>query len=427
MSERMSVKAADLKSFPTINPALFFAVGAATDMATNSQVLGLPWYAYLFGVIILIGCITILTKIWPTVETPANIRARLRHFTNMYNKYGDQRSSRKSLGQYLADLSAQGIPDTHFALTNFYVASANTAATFTPMRDGISSPEAVRLALAAGCRYLDMSIWRKNAEYNFAPFVAEMDAGSNWRRITMNEITFRTAMDAVAQYGMAGPAATADINEAPYRDDPLFIMLRFMGKPRAQTFNEVAHALHSTIEPFRLDFTFNNARGMDRLFKTPITQFYRKVIIISNIYPPVGNVLNDYINIGPRSSTPLEMLPRTVLSIPEGNRAQFIAQIQQNFTVVRNNMEEPDGNANTWDFKAAHAIGVHFAAMNYWDQNDKLAAYRSPDMFGVSSWKMKPEHMRYIIVYAKPPDMPNPALNARDGKPAAPPSIQLPG
>jgi len=45
----------------------------------------------------------------------------------------------------------------------------------------------------------------------------------------------------------------------------------------------------------------------------------------------------------------------------------------------------------------------------------------------VSSWKIKPEDMRYIIVYAKPPDMPNPALNARDGKPNSPPSIQLPG
>jgi hypothetical protein len=63
--------------------------------------------------------------------------------------------------------------------------------------------------------------------------------------------------------------------------------------------------------------------------------------------------------------------------------------------------------------------------MNFWSLDDNLKSYR--DMFGVNSFVIKPAEMRYIIEYAKPPLLPNPELNARDGKPRAPPGIILPG
>jgi hypothetical protein len=47
-------------------------------------------------------------------------------------------------------------------------------------------------------------------------------------------------------------------------------------------------------------------------------------------------------------------------------------------------------------------------------------------MFGVNSFKIKPAEMRYIIEYAKPPLLPNPELNARDGKPRPPTNITFP-
>ena len=371
-------------------------------------------------------CFHFYTKVYWTLESPANIRTRLRDFVTKYNIYGDQRSSRRSLLQYLEDLRKTGIPDSHFALTNFYVCAANTAATFTPIRDGIVSPDAVRLALAAGARYLDFTIWSGGSSTNHAPFIAEMDVGSNWRRLTMNQLSFRAAMDAVEQYGIAGPGAAADTGTTPYARDPLFIMLRFMGNPKPETFDQVADALTNTIEPYRLDFTYYKSRGMDKLYKTPITEFSNKVIIMSNIYPPDGSALSDYINIGPRSTVPLEMTNKDVLSIPQENKAAITTRIQQHLTVVRSSMEEPEGDTNSWDFAPLQALGVHFAAMNFWSQDANLAAYRKPDMFGVNSFKIKPADMRYIIEYVKPPLLPNPALNARDGKPKAPPGIIMP-
>ena len=415
-----------LEAAPRLNPAITgFFEGAAASVQGRPAGGGLPFWAYILAAIVVFLCFRYYGMVYWTLERPANIRSRLLMFTDKFNIYGDQRSSRRSLTQYLEDLRKAGVPDSNFALTNFYICSANTAATFTPVRDGLASPDAVRLALAAGARYLDFTIWTGGATTGNAPFIAEMDAGSNWRRITMNEISFRAAMDAVKSYGMAGPQAAADTGTAPYARDPLFIMLRFMGNPKVATFDRVADALNKTIESFRLDFTYYKGRGMDRFFKTPITEFMSKVIIMSNTYPPDGSALGDYINIGPRSFA-LEMSPKEVLGIPEANKPALMAKIQQNLVVTRSSMEEPQGNTNTWDYAQPQALGVHFTAMNFWSQDANLANYRKPEMFGVNSFKLKPASMRYIIEYIKPPAQPDPSLNARDGKPNTPPGIILP-
>lgn len=417
-----------LEAGPRLNPAISALFGAAAESVQGKPAGGgLPFWAYIVAGLIVFVCFTYYGKTYWTLETPANIKTRLRYFTDKFNVYGDQRSSRKGLIQYLASLRAAGVPESNFALTNFYVCSANTAATFTPVRDGIVSPDAVRLALAAGARYLDFTIWSGGAATNYAPFIAEMDIGSKWRRLTMNQLSFRAAMDAVQAYGMAGPMAAADTNQAPYANDPLFIMLRFMGTQKPQTFDQVADALTNTIESFRLDFSYYSARGMDKLFKTPITQFVNKVIIMTNAYPPTGSALSDYINIGPRSSFPLEMSNAEVLGTPEANKASVKAKIMQNLVVSRSSMDEPIGDTNyTSDFLSAQGLGIHFAAINFWSQDRLLETYRKPTMFGVNSFKIKQPDMRYIIEYVAPPGIPDPALNARDGKPVAPPGIILP-
>lgn len=419
--------ASALESAPRINPALLLFAGAARNSVSGSHSgTGIPIWVYILAAAVVYACIHVYSSIAWVIETPANIRTRLRTFVEKYNVYADRRSSRQGLSAYLDSLRRAGVPDSHFALTNFYVSSANTAATFTPVRDGIVSQEAVKLAIAAGARYLDFTIYPDGRTANYRPIVTEMDAGSNWRRLPMNEITFRAAMDAVQQNAIAGPRASAGVYEAPYKDDPLFIMLRFMGAPKLETFDQTADALRETIEPFRLDFTYYKVRGMDKLWKTPITEFRSKVIIISNVYPPESSTLNDYINIGPRGAVPLEMSIREVGAIPEQNKGALRAKILQNFTITRSVMEEPDSDKNDWDFKKAHDLGIHFAGMNFWNSDDALKEYLNPGNFGVFSFKIKPADMRHIIEYAKPPALPNPELNARDGKPIAPPGIVLP-
>ena len=64
--------------------------------------------------------------------------------------------------------------------------------------------------------------------------------------------------------------------------------------------------------------------------------------------------------------------------------------------------------------------------MNFWSQDDTLKAYRTPAVFGVNSFLIKPLGMRYVIEYVAPPGQPNPALNAGNGTPAAPAGLNIP-
>lgn len=330
------------------------------------------------------------------------------------------------LRDYIRQLQEKGLPDSNLALTNFYVSSCNSPAIFTPLRNGITSPDALRLAFAQGARYIDLCIWSDSKVNNYRPMIKGMDTGSNWRRITMTEMTFKTTMQNVVKYGIGGPEADADTNSAPYRDDPLFIMLRFKGKQHYETFTEVAHILRSTIEHYRLDFTYNKCRGMESLFRVPITELFNKVIIMSDTYPPEGNLLFDYINLAPRSGIDQTISSKDLSYIPVENRSQLQAKIMQNLTVSRIELEEPTSDTNTNDWVTAHAYGVHFAAMNFWSEDDKLKSYFTPDNFGKSSFKLKPNSMQYAIQYIAPPSLPNPALDARDGKPSEPPAIVSP-
>ena len=424
LSRGMQVQKLD--PYPKINPALFSALSTGTDKLTGIQALGMPWYVIVISILILYLVFLLLYKMYWLIETPGNIRYRLRNFVGNYNIYGDQRSSRKGLAKYIQDLRSQGVTDNQLALTNFYTCSSIVPAIFTPIRDGIVSPDAIRLALAAGVRYLDITVFSSGSDSKYEPFVAAMEAGSKWRRITLNQLPLATVIDSIMQYGIAGPNASSDIAEAAYSNDPLFIMLRFSGKINSSTFTQVATILSKSIEPFRLDFSFNNGRSAETLFKTPITQFMGKILILSNMYAPLNNPFNDYINIGPRGTTPLDFSPKEILGIPDNNRGTLVARIQQNLTVSRVDLDEPDCDVNSWDWKKAHALGIHFAALNFWSKDANLDAYRKPEVFGVNSFLIKPPSLRYTIEYVAPPLLPNPELNARDGKPSAPPGIIAP-
>jgi len=161
-------------------------------------------------------------------------------------------------------------------------------------------------------------------------------------------------------------------------------------------------------------------------FNSNTSRFYNRVVIMSNVYPPAGNLLLDYINIGPRSSLPLEMSSKVIAVIPLTNAPQYIERIKQNLTISRNLLVEPECDKNNNDWAAAQALGVQFTAVNFWSEDEQLASYLKKENFGRSSFKIKPLPIRYIIEYIAPPLLPNPELNARDGKPIAPPNIIMP-
>jgi hypothetical protein len=298
----------------------------------------------------------------------------------------------------------------------------NASGLFSPVVDGIASPEAIRLAALAGARGFVFDIWPDlSPGANFGPVIQTVESGSLWRRVTMNSLPFSYVLKTLAEEAF-------EINSRPGYFDPLFIYLRFRGKPRKSTFDLTAKAISANFEQYRLSNIFNRCRHQDELFSTPITDLLRKVIIFSS-ESAEGTNLRDYINVGPKAGVkPVyganDARGMTQEAIVQGKRV-----IQQNLTWVAPLSEEVSAESNNWDPQTSFDLGIMFCAMNFWDRNDKLKNYMRPDMFGKQSFKIKPESLRYILeILPKPLNPPYPGWNGSpdSGSPTPPKEIKLP-
>jgi hypothetical protein len=418
-------KTVELDKYPTINPAIWCYSKKFLPTFSGTY-YGVKIWIILLLLIFLGIMIYYMAKLYYSTESPDNIRCKLNNFLDKFEKYGDNRSSRKGILEYIEYLQSQGVPDSALLLTNFYVSASTSPGIFLPIRDGIASPDAIRLTLAAGARYLDFQIWSDGKRNKYRPMIKGMDEDSKWRRITMTEMPFRTAMEIVMKYALSGPQADANTNNAPYCHDPLIIMLRIDSKLKYDTYTEIANILRDTIEPYRLDFTYNKWRNSQAILRSPITTFLNKIIIISNVFPPNGNILSDYINIGPRTALPMDLSSKELKTIPDNNYSDYVRKIGQNITISRNALVEPDCDKNINDWKMAQSFGIQITPMNFWIEDDSLKEYMSNDNFGIYSFKLKPEALIVKHVYIEPPLIPHPSMNARDGKPIAPQAIIIP-
>lgn len=373
-------------------------------------------------VALLIGLFIYYFKSSRFLETRYNIHRIARENTVAQSEYDTKNGGRVGLRRYLQTLVQSGVPDTHLALTNFYVSTVNAAGLFFPAVDGVVNPEAARMAVKGGARGFVFDLWPDlSSGAQFAPSVQVVESGSLWRRISLNSQPFVSILKVLIQEAF-------EIQERPGHEDPVFLYLRFRGKPRASTFAATANALRAVIEQYRLDPTFNNRRGQQRIFSMPITSLFKKVVIASNVLAE-GNPLSDYINVGPMDGVLLEYGTGRAKGLSDNDRTIAIRNIKQNLTWVAPFSEDPLAEANTWDVATNQAIGIQFCAMNFWNMNDKLKEYMGPNMFGKQSFSIKPVPLRYIVEILpnpKYPQDPKWGSGPTAGTPTQPPGIQLP-
>lgn len=353
-------------------------------------------------------------------ENGSNIRRVTKNGVNAQKYYADANPQRKSLRDYLTVLREKGLNANQACLTNFYVSTVNAAGLFYPAVDGVISSEAGRIAALAGARCFVFDIWPDlTPGTNFAPVLQTVEPGSQWRRISLNALPFSTVLQATVQEAM-------QIDMRPGTDDPLFLYLRFHGKPRDATYTATARALQRIIEQYRLDSPYYACRAQDRLFSEPITNLFKKVVVMSNV-KATGTELADYINVGPRDGVQLEYTKTQIRSITIEMKQDAVRRIQQNLTVHAPAPEDPDAEANAVALRDGQALGIQFIGMNLWNNNDALKTHAA--MFGTYSFALKPEPLRYTIEKLQVPRKPeNPGwgVGSDAGTPVVPPGIQLP-
>ena len=353
-------------------------------------------------------------------ENSTNIRRITKDNISLQKMYAEANPSRKSLRDYLNALREKGLDASYLCLTNFYVSTVNAAGLFYPSVDGVISTEAGRIAALAGARCFVFDIWPDlTPGTNFSPILQTVEPGSQWRRTSLNALPFSTVLQATIQ-------EACQIDMRPGVDDPVFLYLRFHGKQREATYTATAQALNRVIEQYRLHSPFYACRGQDRLFSEPITNLFRKVIVISNVKAS-GTLLADYINVGPRDGIQLEYTKTQIRSITTEMKRDAVRRIQQNLVFHAPAPEDPDAEANALALKEGQELGIHFIGMNFWNNNDALKAHTA--MFGTQSFALKPEPLRYVIEKLPAPrksENPGWGVGVDAGTPVLPPAIQLP-
>lgn len=398
--------------------------GAAKGMFEKSKDAVSDKTTFLWVALVVLIALTIGLLIWyfkalRKFETPANIsRLGLESLTKQGDKYSNPQG-RVGIRTYLQNLKTSGVPDTHLCFTNFYYSTVNASSCFLPAVDAVVTPTALKVAYDGGARAFVFDLWPDMTPgANFAPVLQIVEAGSNWRRISMNALPLASCLQILIQ-------TAYQVGSNPGSEDPLILYLRFRGVPRKSTYTATAQALQATIEPYRLDTTFYNCRGQDDLFKTPILNLFKKVIVASNVRAE-GNMLSDYINVGPKDGIKLEWRPNEANGLSIDAKSNAITKVQQNLSFVAPATESPEA-ANNYDNTPSFSVGVHCCAMNFWNHNDALKKYL--DIFGSRSFAIKPVPLRYVIEAlpaSKYPENPNWGSGTTAGTPVTPPAIRLP-
>jgi hypothetical protein len=396
-----------MPNLPEVNPAIGEFVAGATAAAQGlaGKILDDDQIS-VSGILIriLVIGLTISIYIWfsryyNTFETKPNILRISRNATQAQLDYAKENPKRKGLREYLRTLQAANVPASQMCLTNFYISTVNAAGIFFPSYNGVVSSEAARAAVLAGARGFVFDIWPDlTPGANFGPVIQVVEAGSAWRRISLNSLPFSSILQAIKQEGF-------ETAMRPGSDDPLFFYLRFRGKPRSSTFDATANVLSAVFEQYRLDASHNNCRAQERIYTMPITNFFKKVVIFSNTRAS-GSRLADYINVGPQEGIKVEMSVEDARALTFGMASDATQRIKSNMTWIAPFSETADAENNGYNWEAAQALGIHFCAMNFWNRNDRLNKYLDPVVFGRQSFLIKPAKLRYVIEVIPDPKKP---------------------
>lgn len=405
-------------SGPTLNPIVasaasavggwFKSIGSAA--AASMEPGAVPWlfvvFLFVLGFSVLVYYLTTLNK----METPTNIRRIGMAATQAQKAYAISNPTRMGLREYLRQQTANGLPAEQQMLCNFYVSTVTTAGLYFPARGGVISAEAVRTAVLAGARGFVFDVYPDLIPAaNYAPIVQVVEAGSNWRRISLNQASFASLLRPLVEEAF-------EIPTRPGHEDPILLYIRFRGKPRAATFQGVADAIRGISGAYRLDASYGNCRRANTLGQTPLSQLFKKLIVFSN-KTSTGTGFDEVVNAGPADGRPLEVAVSDLKGQSDASRAALVKTTKQNVVWVAPTAEGGEAEKNNVAFKEAQASGIQCVALNFWNNEDTLRAAKAATMFGKSSFVMKPISLRTVPEFRAPPGQPAASLNVGDGRP----------
>jgi len=391
------------------------------------NMIGLAPFAGISLLILVIVLVVILAQSY-NYYTPDNLNTHTNAFLKKWEPvYGAAANGRKSLNEYLTTLTNEKkIESNQKCLSNFYIMTANAAGTAVSP-DGLLLPglplcniEALSYLLRAGCRGFIFDVHEPLSNKG-KPYISVVDANPSkkWRTISMNSIPFRDPINRLrAEAFGEGSLGQTQIVQIKNTTDPIFIYLRFNHNHKPDFYNAVAADLENAFKDYRLDYTWAAGRRETDFYTTDIQEFMGKVVIICN-QKAAGTHLEDFINITPASSVKANYTTADIRDITADEITKVKPIIQQHVCAAFDVPGTNEAIKNTLDWNRAHGLGIQMVAMNFFTEAGNLQGYR--DMFGLYSFKLKPEAMRYGVKLGKNAKKAGPETDMKGG------TITVPG
>ncbi len=387
------------------------------QIATDSM-RQFPMWAFVVIALCAVAYLIVHTKLRRTFVNPENIRNKA---SEGYSKAAPiilAASKRKSLEEYLKEPTVASTDPTVPLLTNFYFSTVNATGLFFPATDGVFSQDAVRFAIAGGARAFVLDIWPSlDPAANFQPILQCVEAGSQWRRTSMNGLAVETALEAIVSEVYTPSLGTVNTD---YKNDVVLLYFRFHGGPRNATYDSLAATCRRVLNPYKLDAAFSSCRGMETLVKTSLQDLKGRVIVLSNKTKKeleeeyteeaaaagssqTTNPLIPYINFCPRDSIPIEI---DFAAVDEAALRAKRGYIQNSLVFVVPPVESEEAATNNWGEKLriCRDAGIHCMALNVFDAeaSQGYAEFLFKDYFSTFSYRLKEPSLRLQGVLQAP-------------------------
>jgi hypothetical protein len=359
-----------------------------------------------------------------------------------------------SASQRVPSISTSPFSVNQDCLVNYQVLGVRMSGFLGPFENGYFHPqEAIKIASEAGARLFVLDIDYIDSCSN--------RSGQYFPRIVARDVKNRNRIEETSNSPQCQSQQTSNIRQIaqaikdfalsplnPQNQDPVIIILNFLRIPpgsnkSSQVLNYYS-AVAQALEPLYQDMLHNEPSGNysrqkqeGNLLTAPLEQFSGKVIIATNT--DLTGFRDDSVSYSSRDD--LDYLTNLSLFytqsregatqqaqgqvfgilekvgdyqiIPDDRIDDQIEKSKLRFTVLL--PDDPSQSVTEAQYVKAMNLGANCIPMAIWDSKDNLKLFYTQSRFYNSSWKAKPDSIRYTKPQPIVPAIPSAQLNSNGG------------
>jgi hypothetical protein len=358
-------------------------------MEALARITARPDVRALGALMLIIVCIVVIILIVKHArKATIGIEQQIAATRATLSPYDKNYGTRKALTEIIGTPNARpaGIISNTLSLTNFYVATARSAA----VADNFVSTDFLVSYIRAGARCLDFAVLPLDpTDPRSPPIICEGNPTTR-TRTTANYVTFDAVCQTILQNAVlrGGSSATGLKNAG----DPLFVMLRVGAGQNRPMVESMAASLQHAFAEYRLPYTYYKCARQNKIYADPIDIFMGKIIFLSDS-PLKGTPMEEYINVTfvPASSS-VNALQQTLWTnaqlavLDTAGKTQLIDFAKQQLMMA--------GGGGAVDRSISDPMGIHFVAEDW----SKVGS--TSKLFTKASFALKPAALQFIPIVA---------------------------